>query len=203
VDDWLAQTKPTAANSDKLLALRLEWAHWRGDYSTAVRINQQQPYLDTVYETHWEQDLNAVIGLVGHNELAAARTRAQQLIPELNTLVEKQASNLYAWKGLAYLYAFNDDRESALRCARRMKALLPESTDAKIGPYISRAYAQILAWTGDKDGALAELARLLRTPRGANVYATRVAVGWLPLRGDPRFEALLADPKNNEPLLMK
>ncbi|MEI6106264.1 MAG: TIR domain-containing protein [Opitutae bacterium] len=203
VDAWLAQTKPTAANSNQLLALRLEWAHRCGDYSTVVRINQQHPYLDTAAETRWGQDVNAVIGLVGHNELAAARTRAQQLIPELNALVEKQASNFQVWKGLAYLYAFTDDRESALRCANRMKALLPETVDAKIGPSLSLAYAQILAWTGDKDGALAELARLLRTPRGANVYTARFAVGWLPLRGDPRFEALLADPKNNEPLLMK
>ena len=62
-------------------------------------------------------------------------------------------------------------------------------------------YAQTLAWTGDKEGALAEFARLLRTPYGANIYAARGDPGWLPLRGDPRFEALLNDPKNNAPLL--
>ena len=58
----------------------------------------------------------------------------------------------------------------------------------------------MLAWTGAKDAALAELARLLRTPFGANVYTARIDPGWLPLRGDPRFEALLNDPKNNAPL---
>ena len=58
----------------------------------------------------------------------------------------------------------------------------------------------VLAWTGDKDAALAELARLLRTPCGANVYTARIDPGWLPLRRDPRFEALLNDQKHNAPL---
>ena len=81
----------------------------------------------------------------------------------------------------------------------------PDPADVVVGPTYSTNFAQILAWTGDKDGALAELARLLRMPTGSdnplNVYAARHDVGWLPLRGDPRFEALLTDPQNNAPLL--
>ncbi|HEX7630627.1 MAG TPA: hypothetical protein VF388_00725, partial [Lacunisphaera sp.] len=72
--------------------------------------------------------------------------------------------------------------------------------DAKSGPEISLFATGVLAWSGDKDTALAELARLLRTPRGANVHQLRAGIFWQPLRGDPRFEALLNDPKNNQPL---
>ena len=63
------------------------------------------------------------------------------------------------------------------------------------------SYASCLAWLGDKDRALAELARLLRTPWGENIHAARLGTAWFPLRGDPRFEALVHDPKNNAPLV--
>jgi hypothetical protein len=53
---------------------------------------------------------------------------------------------------------------------------------------------------GEKGRAFAELARLLRVPSGANVYDERNDPSWMRVRDDPRFEALLSDPKNNAPL---
>jgi hypothetical protein len=38
-------------------------------------------------------------------------------------------------------------------------------------------------------------------PGGDNLYVAKFSPTWFPLRGDPRLEALLADPKNNAPLL--
>jgi len=68
------------------------------------------------------------------------------------------------------------------------------------GPLRSTWRAKILAWAGEKDQALAEFSRLLHVPYGTNVYGDRFDPGWLPLRDDPRFKALLVDPKNNEPI---
>jgi hypothetical protein len=85
--------------------------------------------------------------------------------------------------------------------ARKAVDLVPESIDAVNGTQWSLNYAGALAWTGDKDGALRELARLLRTPFGEDIYAARNNVLWYPLHGDPRFEALVHDLKNNEPIL--
>ncbi len=70
------------------------------------------------------------------------------------------------------------------------------------------------AWAGDKDRALRDLAGLLREPgvhlmrlesgddyrTRINVHELRTSLEFFPLQGDPRFEALLNDPKNNEPL---
>ena len=139
--------------------------------------------------------------MVGNNDLSAARARAEILLPTFKSLLDQQPANSNLWDALAGLHALLGDKEAALREARKAVELVPESTDALTGPNISAVLAQVRAWTGDKDGALAELARLLRTPFGPNVFQARFDPGWLPLRGDPRFEALLTDPKNNAPLL--
>jgi hypothetical protein len=82
----------------------------------------------------------------------------------------------------------------------KAKELVPEVNDAVAGPQFSLAYAADLAWLGDKDAALAELARLLRTPYGENIYSAKHGLNWFPLRGDPRFEKLVNDPANNAPI---
>ncbi len=56
------------------------------------------------------------------------------------------------------------------------------------------------AWNGEKEKALEGVARLLRTPNGYYVHELRAIPNLTPLQGDPRFEALLNDPKNNAPL---
>jgi len=53
---------------------------------------------------------------------------------------------------------------------------------------------------GDNETALAETAKLLRIPSQFTVHMLRAEPALSHLRGDPRFEALLADPKNSAPL---
>lgn len=204
MEDWLASQKPIAADQTKLRWIQRVWARLRGDWARAVELDRQHPYLDPWDDPHWGQDASVAFDLVGNNDLAAARVQAKKVIPQLTSLLEKQPNNSRLWATLAFLYAIDGDKPNALRCGRKPMELVPESADAVIGPANSLAFAQILAWTGDKDGALAELARLFRLPAGndfaLNVHSARHDVGWLPLRGDPRFEALLNDPKNNAPL---
>ena len=59
------------------------------------------------------------------------------------------------------------------------------------------------AWNGDKEAALAELARTVPGSGNfheANVHVLRHQLGLWPLQGDPRFAAILDDPKSNTPL---
>ena len=66
--------------------------------------------------------------------------------------------------------------------------------------------AFVYSWTGDKDRALAEYKTLLSTPVPlgvtfmVNVHTMKRHPFFFPLQGDPRFHALLDDPKNNSPL---
>ncbi len=66
-----------------------------------------------------------------------------------------------------------------------------------MGPSNSVTCDLALAWLGEKDRAIAEFGRLLNVPFRTNIYNGRAA--FLPLRGDPRFQRLVSDPKNNEP----
>jgi hypothetical protein len=89
----------------------------------------------------------------------------------------------------------------AVRLTSRRLELLPETRDALDGPVALYYAACVHAMVGDKDRALAELARVLRMPGSWSApHLMRSDPYLVALRGDPRFEALLNDPANNAPL---
>jgi hypothetical protein len=90
--------------------------------------------------------------------------------------------------------------EEGVRLSRRAVELLPYTRDTLDGPNVSFDLAEVYAWTGDKERALEELARLLRIPCRADVFTMQHDPMFAPLRGDPRFEALINDPKNRATL---
>jgi hypothetical protein len=59
--------------------------------------------------------------------------------------------------------------------------------------------ARIAAWVGDNDLACEQLARASRLPSGVSYGELKLMPFWDPLRGDPRFEKILASlaPKSN------
>jgi hypothetical protein len=52
--------------------------------------------------------------------------------------------------------------------------------------------AMIAAWTGDKDLACQQLAIAVRTPSTVSYGQLKRLPFWDPLRGDPRFEKIVA-----------
>jgi tetratricopeptide (TPR) repeat protein len=87
------------------------------------------------------------------------------------------------------------EKEAAIAEGRRAVELLPESQDALDGPQMTVALAQIYAWTGENDQALQLLDRSLNTPNGVTVPFLRLDPIWDPLRGDPRFDKIVAAAK--------
>ena len=53
-------------------------------------------------------------------------------------------------------------------------------------------FAVICAWVGEKDLAIEQLTRALQLPGRLNYGGLRLSPSWDPLRGDPRFEAIVA-----------
>ena len=89
--------------------------------------------------------------------------------------------------------------EDALAAARRFIDAVPESN---AGTRWTReiALAAMLAYLNRPRECCEQLAKLLLVPSGLTVPMLKVDPTWDPVRDDPAFKALLADPKNIAPL---
>ena len=83
-------------------------------------------------------------------------------------------------------------KEEALREGRRAVELLPVEKDAINGPLMIKYLAMIAAWAGDKDLACEQLAIAVQPPSTVSYGQLKLEPDWDPLRGDPRFEKIVA-----------
>ena len=83
-------------------------------------------------------------------------------------------------------------REDALREARRAVKLVSVEKDALVGPTMIKYLAMIAAWTGDKNLGCEQLAIAVRPPSTISYGQLKLLPCWDPLRGDPRFEKIVA-----------
>jgi TolB-like protein/Tfp pilus assembly protein PilF len=83
-------------------------------------------------------------------------------------------------------------KDDALREGRRAADLMPPNKDAINGPHIMYLLAVIYAWVGEKDLAIEQLRRTAQIPSGPTYGNLRLWPNWDPLRGDPRFEKIVA-----------
>jgi eukaryotic-like serine/threonine-protein kinase len=88
-------------------------------------------------------------------------------------------------------------KEEAIREARRAVDLMPTAKDAVAGPTHVAALALVYAWTGERDRALEQLEKVATIPgEGASTYGDlRFNPCWDDLRGDPRFDKIVAAAK--------
>jgi TolB-like protein/Tfp pilus assembly protein PilF len=83
-------------------------------------------------------------------------------------------------------------KEEALRQGRRAVELLPMEKDPIYGTGMVEYLAMIAAWVGEKDLACEQLAIAVRPPTPLNYGHLKLLPFWDPLRGDPRFEKIVA-----------
>jgi hypothetical protein len=76
--------------------------------------------------------------------------------------------------------------------ARRACELLPITADAVDGVAYAANLAQVYTWTGEKDLAIYQLENVERVPNFVSYGFLKLQPLWDPLRGDPRFEKLVA-----------
>jgi serine/threonine-protein kinase len=175
-DAWLvcalAERDPTAAN-DALMA--------SGEntplHNDVFRFNR--PFVEGLIARMTNDDKKA------QSAFSAARAEQEKIIQE-------QPSFAPPLVVLGLIDAALGRREEALREARRAIELFPVAKDSIKGPLIIGYFAMIAAWLGDKDLACEQLASAVRHPGPLSYGELKLLPFWDPLRGDPRFEQILA-----------
>src|SRR5204862_6049368 len=83
-------------------------------------------------------------------------------------------------------------KEEALLEGRRAVELASMAKESLDGVDVLYVYAVICAWTGERDLAIEQLKTLAKIPAGPSYGDLRLNPNWDPLRGDPRFQKIVA-----------
>ncbi len=200
-DAFLAALTPTQSSSPVGIELRKWWAVESGHYAEAVRLERQHPTVEALYQEQWAIMVGTAFAAAALGDRDAARELVAPCYAVSRARLAREPDNKDMLRVLSLIEALLGHGEEALRHARRAVELSPVEFDATEHGMAANRLTLIYAWTGDKDRAVAEAARMLREPFSqVSVSMMRHDAYWFPLRGDPRFEALLNDPKNNAPL---
>jgi serine/threonine protein kinase/TolB-like protein/Flp pilus assembly protein TadD len=134
-------------------------------------------------------------GLVArlHGDELAARAAFADARRELGQIVRDQPGYPAALCAIGVVDAALGNKEDATREGQRAVELMPTSKSAIDGAMMIQYLAVIYAWTGDKDRAIERLTEAVKLPGNHVTYGhLRLNPFWDPLRGDPRFEAIIA-----------
>jgi serine/threonine protein kinase len=124
---------------------------------------------------------------------SAAQAAFNSARNELGQTVQNQPDYAAGLCALGVLDAVLGNKEDAIREGERAVELTPVSKNAIEGATLVRYLAVIYAWTGEKDRAIQRLAETTYLPGSHVSYGyLRLHPLWDPLRGDPRFEAIVA-----------
>ena len=126
---------------------------------------------------------------------ARARTAFEAARAQQEKIVQAQPDYGPALCVLGLIDAALGRKDLALDEGRRAIALTPLEKDVSNGSLVLQYFAITAAWAGDKELALQQLEAGLRAPTASLMLsygALKLFPVWDPLRGDPRFEKIVA-----------
>ncbi len=205
---WKADTKPL---HERLERIRAEHPDLVGDFANVwfdcALLERDwasaQQALAALGDQPWIQDSAVFLGrrfaegmlarTMGDAAKATEAFTAARL--EQEEIVAKSPDHGPAICVLGLIDAALGKKELALEEGRRAIELMPEEKDALNGQKMRMYFCIIAAWVGEKDVALQMLAADGSKPGWAfmaNYGDLKLHPFWDPLRGDPRFEQIVA-----------
>jgi serine/threonine-protein kinase len=125
-------------------------------------------------------------------DAAAARTAFEEARNEALKTDREQPDYAEGYCVLGLIDAGLNRKEDAIREGRRAIELLPITRDAIDGALLVSYLSQIYAWTDEKDLAIEQLKMATQVPGGLSYGELRLHPNWDSLRGDSRFETIVA-----------
>jgi len=124
---------------------------------------------------------------------AEAKTKATEAKPLLEQRLREVPDDIFAMTELGWVNLALGEKSEAVKFARQAAEILSPERDALWGPATAIGLAEIQAWTGDSDHAIAAIRHLLSIPAGsvASIADLKMNPVWDPIRDDPGFQQLL------------
>lgn len=204
-----AETRPLQQTIDALLAadpksasdLADQWLYLtlcERDFGAATRALAAIPASGISTDLNFPRSYCEALTARARGDEGAARAaflmaRAEE---EKNALAQPDYGPFYTVLGL--IDAGLGRKEEAIREGRRGVELLPITKNSIDGGELMKYLGVIYAWCGEKDLAVAQIAATLKIPSTLSYGYLKLHPSWDALRGDPRFEKIIADlaPKN-------
>ena len=166
-----------------------------GNYAEAERVLVASPRedfqdvdLSFYFPKSWYQAM--VSRAKGDSARATAALRECREILAQRLIVKPEHARTIAV--LAQVDAGLGEKDLAIREAQHAIDLMPISKDIYDGALVLEGLAQVYTWTGDRDRAIELVQKLVTMPSYLNYARLKLHPLWSPLRGDPRFEKIVA-----------
>jgi serine/threonine-protein kinase len=201
---WLADPKPLHATIHRIVAkdssaspqIALEWFRLATRERDPIEAERALGTMseDGCHDENIPFPNSWCRGLVARlrGDQAAARAAFTDARKELEQALHDQPSYAAAICALGVVDAALGNKQEAIREGERAVALMPASQNSVGGPRLLQYLAVIYAWTGETDRAIESLNEAAKLPGDLSYGHLRLDPIWDPLRGDPRFEALVA-----------
>jgi len=191
--DKILADEPASANDQAMKSQRFQLALFERDFIAASRAVAALPQegLDGLSRDFWMGVVARAKGDVVAAQAAFTAARAEQEAA-VRAARARQPDIASALSILGAIDAGLGRKEEALREGRRAVELVPLAKDSTDGPRAVFILALIYAWTGERDLAIEQLEIVAKIPTGPTYGMLRLDPVWDSLRGDPRFEKMVA-----------
>src|SRR5438094_206134 len=212
---WKADTRPLHQTIDTILAQGPEAIASAGDVWFFCALVERDPaaaeraLVALGDNPSWAEGVITLSRSFGEGLLARmtkdearARTAFEAARAQQEKIVQAQPDYGPALCVLGLIDAALGRKDLALDEGRRAIALTPVEEEVNNGSRVLQYFAITAAWAGDKELALQQLEAGLRAPDASIMLsygALKLFPVWDPLRGDPRFEKIVAElaPRGN------